>query len=289
MDYCLPKISIITPSLNQGKYLEKTICSVLAQNYPCLEYIIVDGGSTDDSIDIIKRYEANITYWISEPDNGQSHALNKGFQRSSGDWITWLNADDYYLPNALMFLNECVQNNPQVDWIIGNTIVVDEHGKFNERLVPNCQHNAEWYTYVATRRFDTLLPQPSSFFSKNAWKTVGLFDESLCYAMDFDYWGRLAISGYRPYIIAQDLVCFRVHTDSKTSKGPLPFRREEVQVVNKWLEKLNGHERSILKSYNRSLVYGCFKLKLVSILSLIFGNTVVDRLVNWLYKLKGGK
>jgi len=103
-----PKISIITPSFNQGKYLEETIFSVLGQNYPNLEYIIIDGGSTDNSVDIIKKYENQLTYWISEPDNGQSHAINKGFMKATGGILAWLNSDDMYLPGVLDYVAKTI-------------------------------------------------------------------------------------------------------------------------------------------------------------------------------------
>ena len=109
-----PKISIITPSYNQGIFIEETILSVLDQNYPNLEYIIMDGGSTDNTVDIIKKYEDRITYWISEKDNGQSDAINKGFHKSTGDILHWLNSDDVLVPRALNMLVEYLSNNPDI-------------------------------------------------------------------------------------------------------------------------------------------------------------------------------
>lgn len=108
----LPRISIITPSYNQGQYIEETICSVLSQNYPNLEYIIIDGGSTDQSVEIIKKYQSQITYWVSEPDKGQADAINKGLARITGDWFNWLNSDDILMPNALHNLARMIQANP---------------------------------------------------------------------------------------------------------------------------------------------------------------------------------
>ena len=107
----LPKISTVTPSFNQGKFLEKTILSVLEQGYPNLEYIIIDGGSSDESVDIIKKYADRLNYWVSEADRGQSHAINKGFERATGEIFGWLNSDDWYHPGALQAVDDCVENN----------------------------------------------------------------------------------------------------------------------------------------------------------------------------------
>lgn len=115
----LPKISIVTPSFNQGKYLEKTILSVLEQDYPNLEYIIIDGGSTDNSVEIIKKYEKHLAYWVSEPDRGQSHAINKGFGHATGEILGWLNSDDYYAPGAPQAIAEAFLANPDVGAIVG--------------------------------------------------------------------------------------------------------------------------------------------------------------------------
>src|SRR6202521_5828217 len=111
--HLLPRISVVTPSFNQGPYLERTICSVLDQNYPKLEYIIMDGGSTDESVEVIKRYERHLTYWVSEPDAGQSNAINKGLARTTGTIRTWLNSDDYYLPETFETIAEAAEAHPE--------------------------------------------------------------------------------------------------------------------------------------------------------------------------------
>ncbi|GAG62509.1 unnamed protein product [marine sediment metagenome] len=121
-----PRISVITPSYNQGRFLEKTILSVLNQNYPNLEYIIIDGGSTDESINIIKKYENYIDYWVSEKDRGQADALNKGFKKATGDIIGWQNSDDIYLPSVFLKIAELFKQNPKIDIIYGNRFDIDE-------------------------------------------------------------------------------------------------------------------------------------------------------------------
>ena len=122
---CLPKMSIVTPSYNQAEFLEKTILSILNQNCPNLEYIIIDGGSTDGSVEIIKKYEKYLAYWISEKDNGQAHAIKKGFEKSTGQILAWLNSDDTYLPGALFKIARVFQNNPDADLVFGNIYHID--------------------------------------------------------------------------------------------------------------------------------------------------------------------
>ena len=123
-----PRISIVTPSFNQGKYIEQTIQSVLSQNYPNLEYIIIDGGSTDGTVEIIKKYEQQLTYWISEPDKGQTDAINKGFAKCTGEIFNWINSDDYYSPNSLHIVAEVFSENPTAKVVCGL-----ENGFYNEQ------------------------------------------------------------------------------------------------------------------------------------------------------------
>src|SRR5512134_129792 len=131
-----PKISIVTPSFNQGKYLERTIRSVIEQDYPNLEYIIIDGGSTDESVEIIRKYEKHLAYWVSEPDRGQSHAINKGFDRATGEIFGWLNSDDWYVPGALKAVAEAFAANPEAGAVVGAGEMVDEEGKLVLRCEP---------------------------------------------------------------------------------------------------------------------------------------------------------
>jgi len=154
----LPKISIITPSFNQGNYIEETIRSVLLQDYPNLEYIVIDGGSTDGTLEIIKKYEPWITYWESAPDRGQSHAINKGIQKASGDWIAWLNSDDIYLENALTKIVATItQSSKTASWIVGTTIFTDpnlhEISQFKPHLytAPGRDVNYEHMGWTAAR------------------------------------------------------------------------------------------------------------------------------------------
>lgn len=274
-----PRICVVTPSFNQAPYLEKTILSVLSQDYPNIEYIIIDGGSTDGSVDIIKRYEDKLAYWVSEPDNGQTHALNKGFARATGDFFCWINSDDYFLDGAFKAFAETALQYPDADWFIGRIEEVDEFEVPIKNVSPRYNSQQEWYAFVATRQFDVELQQPATFFSRRAWLAAGVLDESLRYVMDFDYWGRLAYLGYRPVFIDFDISAFRVHGNSKTGEGLLPFWKEEIKVVDKWLAICTAPERKHLLKCRRFLQYGCIKLWFIQQLSIFLGHNLVDGLV----------
>lgn len=250
-----PRISIITPSFNQGRFLPETIRSVLMQGYPNIEYIVIDGGSTDDSVDVIKEYEPWLSYWISEPDSGQAEAINKGLARATGEWLCWLNSDDFFLPGALFRIARAIRENPGAQWIVGTTLVVDSAHLELGRLIPRSS-GGPWYDYVCTRQSDTELPQPSSFWSRTAWLDAGPLDESFRYAMDHEYWGRLARSGFAPLCITDEIAAFRRHDAAKTSEGLIPFWSEEVRIIDKWLPGASPVERESLAGCRQFLVAG---------------------------------
>jgi FkbM family methyltransferase len=253
-----PRISIVTPSYNQGQFIEETIRSVLLQGYPNLEYIIIDGGSNDNTVETIKHYGSQLAYWISEPDSGQSHAINKGFDKATGDILAWLNSDDIYLPGALFHIADVFLRN-KVDWIVGITLVTDKNLKTLDRFVPlintgNWKAKGYkmhgWLDFVITHQSGTALPQPASFWSKRAILSAGKLDESFKYAMDHDLYGRLAYLGYRPKLIPHTIACFRIQPQQKTSSFPVPFWREELRSVNKWKQlDLTLDERRVLNEY----------------------------------------
>lgn len=183
-----PKISIVTPSFNQGKYIEKTILSVIAQNYPNLEYIIIDGGSTDNSVEIIEKYEKYLKYWVSESDRGQSHAINKGLAHATGDILGWLNSDDYLTDHALETVAEMYRCNPNAGAYVGAGEFVNCEGKILKRKEP-CNITQEvLYRWLE----DYFVMQPSCFFSKKAWIAVKGLDESVHFAMDVDLWLKIS-------------------------------------------------------------------------------------------------
>ncbi len=183
-----PKISIVTPSFNQGIYLEKTIRSVLLQGYPNLEYIIIDGGSTDQSVAVIKKYERLIDFWVSEKDRGQSHAINKGLAKTSGELLGWLNSDDYYLPGALFKIARAYLEDTSVGAIYGQGHLIDEAGAIIHipKLVPVTK------TSLFAWCFGNDFMQPSCLFTRKAWQASGPIDESLNFALDVEFWIRIA-------------------------------------------------------------------------------------------------
>ena len=183
-----PKISIVTPSYNQGTYLEKTIVSILSQRYPNLEYLIIDGGSSDCSIGSIRRYESHITYWVSEPDAGQSSAINKGFQRASGELFGWVNSDDCLAEGALHAVAEMYRRNPSAGAFVGAGDYIDRHDKVLMHKTPVPVTFRSLYDWLELFHF----MQPSCFFTRTAWERAGGLDESINYAMDLDLWFKIA-------------------------------------------------------------------------------------------------
>ncbi len=231
-----PKVSIVTPSYNQGQYLEKTIRSVLDQGYPNLEYIIIDGGSTDDSVDIIKRYEQHIAYWESVPDRGQSHAINKGFARATGDIYAWLNSDDWYAPGALQTVADTFVANPEAGAVVGAGEMVDEGGA---RLL--FKSPTQVTTETLCRWLEDYFWQPSTFFRQQAWTTCGPLDEDVHYAMDLDLW--LKISKKFAFVAVPAFLSSSLrHPEAKTTAKQYISSFEVIQVIVR-----NGGE-SILRN-----------------------------------------
>jgi glycosyltransferase involved in cell wall biosynthesis len=211
-DIQYPKISIVTPSFNQGKYIEETIRSILLQNYPNLEYIIIDGGSTDNTVEIIKKYNKWITYWVSEPDKGQSHAINKGIEKCTGDIFNWLNSDDYYMPDTFSQVAIAFMSDPSLQVVSGfeNHIGLDGKNTLNEG------------TFLKRKLEETIefcqVAQPSTFFKLSSIRQIGGVPEDLHYIMDGEMWMKLLLwYGQNHFLkIKKVLVNFRLHEDSKT-------------------------------------------------------------------------
>lgn len=201
--------SIVTPSYNQAKFLEATIQSVLSQDYPEIEYIIVDGGSTDGSVDLIRRYAERLAWWVSEKDKGQTDAINKGFARAHGQALAWLNSDDTYQPGAIRQAADFLQAHPEVGMVYGDTNFIDESGRKIGRF------GAAQTNYSLLRQGYVHIPQQASFFRADLWRMVGPLDPSFYFAMDYDLWVRLAKLAplvYTPQLWAN----FRLHGRGKT-------------------------------------------------------------------------
>lgn len=205
------KCSIITPSFNQGKFIEETILSVITQSYQNIEYLIIDGGSTDNTIDILKEYNNRITYWISEKDRGQTHAINKGFSKATGDIIAWLNSDDIYCTNAIAVVIEYFESHPDCMWLAGNEIFIDSKGKPYIRKYPN---SSRWLETTGMMS----IYQPNVFLRREILTTVGFLREDFHMAMDYEWYCRIA-QKYPIHIINYDIAKFRWHDDSKSSQS----------------------------------------------------------------------
>ncbi len=202
-------ISIVTPSYNQAKYIEKTIQSVLMQDYPRIEYIVVDGGSSDGTVDIIKKYEDRITRWVSEKDKGQTDAINKGFAHASGDILAWINSDDTYQPGAISAAVKYLQEHPTVGMVYGDCNFINESGQVIGKF------NSAQTNHRLIRQGSVRIPQQTMFFRTDLWKQVGPLDPSFYFAMDYDLWTRISARSEIKYV-RQTWANFRLHTSGKT-------------------------------------------------------------------------
>lgn len=238
-----PKISIVTPSYNQGRYLEETIRSVLDQGYPNLEYIIIDGGSSDNSKEIIDKYKNRLSYCVSEPDNGMYSAIQKGFERSSGEILAWINSDDVYQKNAFFVVAEIFQSFPDVKWIQGLPSFTDEQN----RLVA-VNNFRGWSKYDFYMRDYEWIQQESCFWRRGLWvESGGKFNENLKLAADFDLWARFFKHG-ELYSLNTVLASFRMRTkDQKSLESMNAYKAEVKQVYDTMMAGVTEEESRTLK------------------------------------------
>ena len=222
-----PKVTVVTPSYNQAEYLEAAICSVLDQNYPNLEYFVYDGGSTDGSVEIIKKYADRIDYWVSEPDGGQAAAINRGFTRATGDIVAWLNSDDLYRPNAIRNAVRVLQANPEAPVAHGNVDWIDQHGQPIGTSVNNVVRHP---TINDLLTIGCVIQQPSAFIQSWAVQTAGLLDASLYYCLDYEWWFRLRQLGEFAFIDDGSLAAVNFQPNAKTFDIPLKLVQEMYSV-----------------------------------------------------------
>jgi len=205
-----PLVSIVTPSFNQARYLEKTIKSVLGQDHPRIEYIIVDGGSADGSLEIIRNYQDKLAWWVSEKDRGQTDAINKGFARAQGGILAWINSDDTYNPGAVSAAANYLTEHPEIALVYSDCNYIDEDdriiGQFPAAQT-DCRRLRKGYVHI---------PQQTMFFRAKYWQELGPLDPSFYFAMDYDLWTRLAARAPFKYIPGQTWANFRIHTSGKT-------------------------------------------------------------------------
>jgi glycosyltransferase involved in cell wall biosynthesis len=235
-----PKLTIVTPSLNQAAFLERTIRSVLDQGYEQLEYLVVDGGSTDGSVEIIERYADRLAWWVSEPDEGQTDAINKGLARATGEIVAYINSDDYYLPEAF---EEAVTALASTDalWAVGAARFVDSSDRLTEVWHPR-QPSAARYRWIL---YPWGVPQAATFWRRDAFQRHGAFRRDMHYVFDTEFGLRLLFAGERPEIIDRELAVRVVHEDAK-SWNRRPFDEEERQLVRLYGPRLTASERARL-------------------------------------------
>ncbi len=224
-----PRISVITPSYNQGRFLEACILSVVEQQYPDVEHIIIDGGSTDESLRVIDKHRAHLAYLVSEPDNGQSDAINKGFRTATGDLVTWLNADDFYLPGAFHAAAAAHDRNLRASFYFGDGWRVDEAGKLLSRFFPDGMVLFNRNALILGLNY---ILQPATFINRAYLEQTGLLNPSLKYGMDTDLWIRLANLA-PPHPITACLAASREYASTKTSTGSFPRAEELRQIAEK--------------------------------------------------------
>lgn len=220
----LPRLSVVIPSYNQGQFIERTIRSIIDQNYPDLEIILMDGGSTDNTMDIVEKYRSHFAHIQSEPDGGQTAAIAAGFERATGQFISWLNSDDTYSPGALLKIGEYLARNPKVEFVYGDMWLIDE----NDRPFA-FKRSARFSLGVMKYAFLTV-PQMSAYWSKELYKASGGMDTSLRFCMDYDLFVRMA-SRSAPVRIRGDIGNFRIHGSSKTSTLE-HIRQAEDRIVH---------------------------------------------------------
>ncbi|MDB5294887.1 MAG: hypothetical protein JWO31_870 [Phycisphaerales bacterium] len=239
MSTTLPKISIVTPSFNQGHYLEATFKSVLAQDYPNIEWMVVDGGSKDNSLELIKKYEKHFAWWISEKDRNHPHALNKGYEKATGEIFCFVNSDDLLAPGALHHVAKTFQEKPKTDWVVGWATYFQDNGEEWYYGLKRFDRNVDWF-------ISNPIPQISSFWRTEAFKKAGPFTEKYLWAFDYEYWMRLwFVAGYRPTEVRRCLGYFRLQPQSKTVSKPENYAPDFAGLRAEYEKYLTPAERKV--------------------------------------------
>ncbi|TAD98341.1 MAG: glycosyltransferase [Bacteroidetes bacterium] len=232
-----PKISIITPSYQQGQYLETTILSVLNQNYPNLEYMIFDGASTDNSVEIIKKYESKLDFWLSEKDNGQSDAINKGFAKATGEIVTWLNSDDQLEEGTLFKIAEYFTQNPKIHLVHGQTLFFGDN-------ISTWQSQPILKDLQYLRLSGMCFAQPAAFFKRASLEQFGFLNPAFHYAMDYDFFLQIAL--HHDFLQVNDLFAhYLIHATSKTTLHNQGFAKEYAQILSKLLRSFSFGKKYI--------------------------------------------
>jgi glycosyltransferase involved in cell wall biosynthesis len=249
---------IVTPSFNTGRYLGAAVQSVLRQDWPEVDYIVMDGGSTDESVDVLKSFGSRLR-WVSQKDNGQSDAINRGFAQSGGEILGWLNSDDTYAPGAFRAVAEYFAAHPDVDLVYGDADYTDAGGNF----IAPCVH-IEPYSRRRLFYYSDFIVQPAAFFRRRAFDAVGGTDPSIHWAMDYDLWLRMVANGSRVAYLPRLLAHFRWLAENKTATGGWGRLDEICRILQRQgydrpayirLERANIHAREALSSLSRGHLF----------------------------------
>ena len=245
----LPLVSVVTPSFNQARYLEQTLRSVLEQEHPRIEYIVVDGASQDGSVDIIRNHEGKLAYWVSEKDSGQAEAINKGLARANGEIVAWLNSDDYYLPGAVSSAVKAFELSPDAALVYGDMLAVDENGRTTNLMKYGQFSLPDLLCFQ-------IIGQPSVFFRRDALEKAGLLDTTFHFLLDHHLWIRIAQQG-RIMHVPQVWSAARYHAEAKNVAKAAEFGREAFRILE-WAknqpelaETVTGVERRARASAHR--------------------------------------
>ena len=245
-----PLVSIITPSYNQGRYIEETLQSVLKQDYPRIEYLVIDGGSTDNSVEVINKYRDRLAFFVSEKDKGQSDAINKGFKKATGEIIAWLNSDDVYTEHAVARAVDVLQNNPDCGFVYGNVLSMDMQSE-----VFNTMTFGDW-GLAELMRFK-IISQPGLFMRKSALDAVGFLDPNYHYLMDHHLWLKIAAKFSVKYV-DEFWAAARYHPEAKNLTGGAHYGDEAFKLFE-WM-KTQPEMASILASDERKIKAGAHHL-----------------------------
>ena len=224
-------VSIVTPSFQQARYLEQTMRSVLEQDYPHIEYLVIDGASKDGSVDIIQKYESQLAYWVSEKDSGQAEAINKGISRATGEIVAWINSDDYYLPGVVSSAVKVFEENPDVVLIYGDMLAVDENGQTTNVMKYGQFSLADLLCFQ-------IIGQPSVFFRRDALQQAGLLDTTFHFLLDHHLWIRIAQHG-KILHVPQTWSAARYHAEAKNRAKAAEFGHEAFRILD-WAKKQPG-------------------------------------------------
>lgn len=245
-----PLITIVTPSYNQSRYIEQTIQSVLQQDYPAIEYFVIDGGSTDSSVDVIRRYENQLSGWVSEKDKGQADAINKGFRRANGEFIAWLNSDDTYQPDAIRKAIETFQKHPEAGLVYGNVLSIDEHSR------PFNLQTFQPYNLKDLMAFN-IISQPAVFMRRSILEQAGHLDLDYHLLLDHHLWLRMATLA--PIVhIPETLAAARYHAEAKNLARTADFGREAFRIVD-WM-RANPALAPVFEQNRRRILAGAHRL-----------------------------